>query len=182
MEKRKNISLELILDAEHAEYEQTARELVYRELAKQFPITCGCGKIYHTEEQVARETEPCGAADYGNLGLFQFHVNCDCKSTKSLELGKGNFNTFEIYGIQKAMQTLGEEALKVLVKHKENKEDLKETDCGKYVRQYIKYQKTANAILTNPEEFLKDEETQIYLGINIFRDRYLDWIKKRAKN
>jgi hypothetical protein len=182
MEKQgKNICLEIILDEEHQEDERVARELIYRELAKQFPYTCSCGKIYHTEEQVVRESDNCGAADYGIMGLFQFLINCKCKSTRALELGKENFNTYEIYRIQIAMKSLGEEALKHLVREHDEGLDITQTFCGQYILKNFKYEKQAETILENPQNYLKDSETQIHLGVNLFRDRYLEWMKRRAE-
>jgi hypothetical protein len=39
----------------------------------------------------------------------------------------------------------------------------------------------AKAILTNPQSYEKDQETQIQLGINIFWTRYRDWINRKSQ-
>jgi hypothetical protein len=94
MVEKRNSCLEMRLNEEQGENERIARELISREISKQFPYKCDCKKVYHTQEQVIRETQEAGAMDYSSFGLFHFLVNCNCKTTKTIELTYDKFQPY----------------------------------------------------------------------------------------
>jgi hypothetical protein len=185
MTEKRNPCLELMLDSEHQEYEKLAREAVYRETAKQFPKTCSCGKTYRTEEQFTRETEICGpAVNYHapqkekieGYGILTFLRNCECKSTMCLGLDHAQFDSFESYMLFETMRALGEECFKKIKPELINP-DFAKTECGKCINQYL----TKYDIGRITKDSKESKQDQIHVGLNLFRERYNDWIFKRAQ-